>query len=363
MPSASQNAQISAILGRRARATTRTSLPAKIVGNIDVPSTGNHTDSRALDRSSAATSSGRGLMFADLPVRLTVNDPGLAAEIRELFGPMAEHPGPYEAEIVVDGDAPARPEREPDESYEVISLWRDGDELLVDSGGDLRAHATATRAVVGGATGGGPAGAVMLRRIAHHVIAHLLSLNGRLVAHGAAVGRDGKAVLLLGGSGAGKSTSAYLASLAGWSLLSDDLVVVRRDDQSVEAVGIHRALAVPPDVAEADAAGIEFDFRGRRRPNVTLDARPFQIAAVAIVAHGVGQGRLDVVTGVDIARVFLASAPAAGNTDVAAEVLRSAGVLATLPCFQLFLPDTAEGRLARVAGLFDEIARRAGIAN
>jgi hypothetical protein len=276
---------------------------------------------------------------------------------------MAEHPGPYKAEIVVDGDAPARPEREPDESYEVISLWRDGDELLVDSGGDLRAHATATRAVVGGATGGGPAGAVMLRRIAHPVIAHLLSLNGRLVAHGAAVGRDGKAVLLLGGSGAGKSTSAYLASLAGWSLLSDDLVVVRRDDQSVEAIGIHRALAVPPDVAEADAAGIEFDFRGRRRPNVTLDARPFQVAAVAMVAHGVGEGRLDVATGVDIARVFLASAPAAGNTDVAAEVLRSAGVLATLPCFQLFLPDTAEGRLVRVAGLFEEIARRAGIAN
>jgi hypothetical protein len=38
-------------------------------------------------------------------------------------------------------------------------------------------------------------------------------------------------------------------------------------------------------------------------------------------------------------------------------------VLATLPCFQLFLPDTAEGRLVRVAGLFEEIARRAGIAN
>jgi hypothetical protein len=309
-------------------------------------------------------------MFADLPVRLTVNDSALAAEIRELFGPMAEHPGPYEAEIVVDASAPATPAREPDEFYEVISLWRDGDELVVDSGGTLRAHATATRAVIGGATGDGPSGAVMLRRIAHHVIAHLLSLNGRLVAHGAAVGRAGKAVLLLGGSGSGKSTSAYLASMAGWSLLSDDLVVVRRSGGSggsggsvegIEAIGIHRALAVPPDVADADAAGIAFDFRGRRRPNVTLDARPFQVAAVVVVEHGVGTGRVEAMTGVDMARVFLASAPAAGNTDVAAEVLRAAGVLATLHCSRLLLPDTAVGRVAGVTNLFEQIADRAGI--
>lgn len=302
-----------------------------------------------------------------------MNDPALAVEIRELFGPMAEHPGPYEAEIVVDAAAPAKPAREPDEFYEVISLWRAGDELLVDSGGTLRAHATATRAVIGGAIGEGSSGAVMLRRIVHHVIAHLLSLNGRLVAHGAAVGRAGKAVLLLGGSGSGKSTSAYLASMAGWSLLSDDLVVVRRNvgdgrdgrdvgsGERIDAIGIHRALAVPPDVADADAAGIEFDFRGRRRPNVTLDDRSFQVAAVALVEHGVGIGRVEAMTGVDMARVFLASAPAAGNTDVAAEVLRAAGVLARLPCSRLLLPDTAVGRVAGVANLFEQIAERAGI--
>ena len=330
---------------------------------MDVPSTGNQTESRALARSSAATSSGRGLMLADLPVRLTVNDPALAAEVFELFGPMADHPGPYVAEIVVDAHAPAKPAREPDEVYEVIALWRDGEELLVDSGGPLRAHATRTRAVIGGAMGDGPLGTALLRRIVHHVIAHLLSLNGRLVAHGAAVGRGGSAVLLLGASGSGKSTSAYLASLSGWSLLSDDLVVVRRSGDVLDAVGIHRALAVPPDVAEADAAGIELDFRGRRRPAVTLDAGAFRVAAVALVAHGVGEGGVEPAGAVDVARAFLGSTPAAGNTDVAAEALRAAGVLATLPCFRLLLPDTGAGRVTGVARLFEQLAQTAGIAS
>lgn len=361
VPLASQNAQISAILGRRVRATTRTSFPAKIVGSMEVPSTGSQTDSRALARNSAATSSGRGLMLADLPVRLTVNDPALAAEVAELFGPMTEHPGPYVAEIVVDAEAPAKPERTPDEVYEVISLWRDGDELIVDSGGPLRAHATASKAVIGGAMGDGPLGVAMLRRIVHHVIAHVLSLNGRLVAHGAAVSRHGKAVLLLGASGSGKSTSAYLASLAGWSLLSDDLVVVRRSEHGLKAVGVHRALAVPPDVTEADAAGIELDFRGRRRPDVRLDPGTYDIAAVAMVGHGVGKGRLERISGLEVARTFLGSTPAAGNTDVAAEALRSVGVLAALPCFRLWLPDTADGRLAGVSALFGELAAQAGI--
>jgi hypothetical protein len=301
-------------------------------------------------------------MLADLPVRLVVNDPALAAEVAQLFGPMADHPGPYAAEILVDAEAPAKPERAPDEVYEVISLWRDGDELVVDSGGPLRAHATANMAVIGGAMGDGPLGVAMLRRIVHHVIAHLLSLNGRLVAHGAAVGRGRKAVLLLGASGSGKSTSAYLASLAGWSLLSDDLVVVRRVAAGLEAVGVHRALAVPPDVAEADAAGIELDFRGRRRPDVALDPGAFDIAAVAMVTHGVGEGRLEQISGIEVARAFLGSTPAAGNTDVAAEALRTVGVLAALPCFRLWLPDTAGGRLSGVSTLFDKLARQAGIA-
>ncbi|MDQ1486107.1 MAG: HPr Serine kinase C-terminal domain [Actinomycetota bacterium] len=279
-----------------------------------------------------------------------------------MFGPMPDHDGPYAAEIIFQERAPAVPDRQADEVYGPISLWRDGNELSLDSGGPLRAHATPSRVVLGGALDGGQLGAMLLRRIVHHVIAHVLSLSGRLVAHGAAVGRGGDAVLLLGSSGSGKSTSAYLASRGGWSLLADDLVVVRRTASGVEAVGVHRAIAVPPDIADDDAADIEHDLRDRRRPDLVLDGRPHRLAAVAMVEHGTAQGSVEATTGLVVASAFIGSTPAAGNVVVAAEALRTAGVISRLPCFRLRLADSAAERRRATAELFQQIAERADLA-
>jgi hypothetical protein len=282
-------------------------------------------------------------------------------EVDRLFAPMPDHDGPYAAEIVFQPHAPAMPDRAPDEVYEPILLWRAGDELFLDSGGPLRGFATPTHVVVGGVAGDGALGALLLRRIVHHVIAHVLSLSGRLVAHGAAVGRNGQGILMLGVSGSGKSSSSYLASLAGWSLLSDDLVVVAQGANGVELIGVHRAIAVPPDVIEAEAADIEHDLRDRRRPDVVLDARPHRIAAVVLVGHGGEHGTVERVSGLTVANAFLGSTPAAGNTGVAAEALRTAAALAAFPCFRLLLPDTARARLSETGGLFERIAEAAGI--
>lgn len=383
MPFESQNAQISAILGGRVRATTRTSLPAEIVGSMDIPSTGSQTDSRALERSNEAITLGdvpvpadsdeapggsaspvsplgRGLMMAGLPVLLTVNDPVLAAGVAELFHQMPDHAGPYAAEFVVDATAPALPSRDPDEVYESIQLWRDGDDLFIDSGGLLQGAATRSRAVIGGARGDGSRGLVALRRMVHHAVAHVLSLNGELVVHGAAIARAERAVLLLGPSGAGKSTSAYLASLAGWTLLSDDLVVVRHVDDGLEAVGVHRSVAVPPEVVAADATQIALDSRGRRRPPIALDRRPVRIGAVAIVGHGGEVGAFERISGVEVARFILGATPAAGHGGVAADALRAAGVLGALPCFRLLLPAAANARIAAAGTLFNDLAAVAG---
>ena len=54
----------------------------------------------------------------------------------------------------------------------------------------------------------------------------LLARDGRLVLHGTSLARDGRAVVVSGPAGAGKSTqSAYLAR-HGWRLLADDVVPV-----------------------------------------------------------------------------------------------------------------------------------------
>lgn len=75
---------------------------------------------------------------------------------------------------------------------------------------------------------------VLVRR----VLPRLITARGALTLHAAAVATDRKAVLLLGGSGAGKSTTtAALAAMPGWHVLSDDLSMLWERDPPVVAPG------------------------------------------------------------------------------------------------------------------------------
>jgi hypothetical protein len=55
------------------------------------------------------------------------------------------------------------------------------------------------------------------------LVAYRISLAGGVLLHSAAFVRRGRAQVVFGRSGAGKSTSARLALAAGWEVLSDDL--------------------------------------------------------------------------------------------------------------------------------------------
>jgi hypothetical protein len=56
----------------------------------------------------------------------------------------------------------------------------------------------------------------------------LLTGPERFPVHASAVMKDGAALLLAGSSGVGKSTLAWLATQAGWAVLSDDVVYVQQ---------------------------------------------------------------------------------------------------------------------------------------
>ena len=60
---------------------------------------------------------------------------------------------------------------------------------------------------------------------------------GRLVLHAAGIVLDGRAFVLCGAEGAGKTTWARVAAEAGVPVLGDDLVVVRAEDDGAEAAG------------------------------------------------------------------------------------------------------------------------------
>ncbi|HVL33990.1 MAG TPA: helix-turn-helix domain-containing protein [Actinomycetota bacterium] len=64
----------------------------------------------------------------------------------------------------------------------------------------------------------------------------LLSAHEREGLHASAVEIDGRAIVITGDSGRGKSTLATALTLAGGTLLADDLVVVSVDDQGVPLV-------------------------------------------------------------------------------------------------------------------------------
>lgn len=75
---------------------------------------------------------------------------------------------------------------------------------------------------------------------AHHALAAWLANRGALMVHAGAVEIDGRAVLLVGRGGSGKSTTALACAQAGFGFLGDDLCVVEpADPASGEAAKVH----------------------------------------------------------------------------------------------------------------------------
>jgi hypothetical protein len=75
-----------------------------------------------------------------------------------------------------------------------------------------------------------------------------LAQHGRQVVHADAIAPDGRAVLVLGGTGAGKSTLALCALRREWRVLADDLVALQLRDGEPYVAGIPRPIVVPRDV-------------------------------------------------------------------------------------------------------------------
>ena len=67
-------------------------------------------------------------------------------------------------------------------------------------------------------------------------IGALLIQRGFTMFHGNALEKNGKAVVCLGHSGAGKSTIAYSLMQQGWNLISDDLVAINDEGQILPGI-------------------------------------------------------------------------------------------------------------------------------
>ncbi len=153
--------------------------------------------------------------------------------------------------------------------------------------------------------------------------------QGLVPLHAACIGRGGRGLLLMGASGAGKSTASLHCLLRGLEFLSEDSVFVA--PQSMLATGVANFLHVRADalrfVPKAAAtlirssptiqrrSGVRKFEVDLRQPGFRLAARPLAIAATVFMSAQPAVGRSLVVAlrTADLLRRLRASQPYAAN--------------------------------------------------
>jgi hypothetical protein len=77
-------------------------------------------------------------------------------------------------------------------------------------------------------------------------LAPLLRKHGYFLVHAAAVALNEQAILFVGPSGSGKTTTCLALIHAGWQLLSNDIVLLRRDGAKIHALPVPDQISLRP---------------------------------------------------------------------------------------------------------------------
>ena len=269
---------------------------------MDEPATSIRSGSAsARSRSNRANDSGFVLDIAGLPVLVRASDDEHLAVVRAVFGDSALSPDAPRAEIAYGPGTLAVPDREPDEQFPDLDVWRDGEVLHLASGfHGVQARVTPVAAEIVAS------GAVRdrgFRRIFQPAITHMLAHYGIFVIHAASMRRGELGLLALGETGKGKSTMALAALQHGWRVMGDDLVALWLVDDGAMIRGLPKPMALPSDLGDApdpdgnERAGspspvegarrLEWDHRRRLHvPTEQLDLEPVRLGAILLVEHG-----------------------------------------------------------------------------
>jgi hypothetical protein len=277
--------------------------------------------------------------LGDLPVALHAVDRERAAAITRLLGGLEPRSEPPEIEIRYQRRRPATPRRRPSHLYQGFRVWHHDREMVVQYD-DTPAGA---RVTTDSAWIGGPSDELdrVFRQLFHFTVTHLLAHHERYVLHAAGlVTPEGAAYVVVGSTGQGKSTTALAAVASGWGLLADDLVVIRRSEDGLEASGIPRSVAVPGDlgaVLPVPAPPIPGDPRGRWDLGADrLTHGWFPVAGVIVVGHSASpEGDLEPLTGEPTLYRVLGSFSSATDPWLLTRFFPVAGSMSRLPSWRL----------------------------
>jgi len=279
-------------------------------------------------------------------VGLSATDAMRATAIRSVLGRVAPSGEGPDLHLAFGAHRVPPPERVPDESQGGLQLWHDDAALSIAYGTSVGARVESGWGVLGGYFSG-------LTRLFHQVapfmLASLLGPRGRFVLHAGAIQRDGCAVLVLGDSGAGKSTLVLGALRDGWSVLADDLVIVRSHPSAVVVSGIPKALHVPGEVlgTEERNRSLDQDSRGRiELPFEGWDRASHPVTAVILAGHGDRDHAWTEPIGSSELLILVMRAMLSGQKPNVRRYVRLAISLCELPAFRLLHARAPETRAA-----------------
>jgi hypothetical protein len=186
--------------------------------------------------------------------------------------------------------------------------------------------------------------------LAGRFMGYLLRQRGFLPLHASAVAIDGKAVLFLGESGAGKSTTAAAFHSRGHDVLADDVAAVRSTESGVELSAAWPSLRLLEDSRDvigtaARPTGFQFDKQIYRLRCPALSG-PFPVKRIYFLDYESFDGVLPIRSSAlsRLSSVALLNAHSLLRSWRAGDALRqinldrSAGVASTTPVFRLTRP-------------------------
>jgi hypothetical protein len=253
-----------------------------------------------------------------------------------------------------------RPDRTPDAVVQHVERWSDGDAHVVVTDARHTATVDRTHAVLDPGSDGG----LGVHTLLLPVLTLLLGMRGHCVVHaGVVVDADGTAVLVLGGSGMGKSSLIAAALLGGQPVAGDDIAVLRLEpDGGLDVSGVPLPLALPGDVGSDERFGppIDGDARGRRGAidGVRLDTAWHRVRGAVLVGHSTDpDGEIVPAKQRDVLLMLLASSLDGLSVGPARTVFPYAAALAALPAWRLGHAPSPERRLAAAAHWLTAIAQ------
>lgn len=197
--------------------------------------------------------------------------------------------------------------------------------------------------------------------LAQYAIAAAAATPDRVLLHAAALGRGDEALVVIGPSGAGKSTLSGAALLAGWQLLADDLLVVRRTAAGLDVEGIGRRPLLPREILGGDgAATLRAEAADTERdrlaaPLEVLTCGRHRVRAVVVVGHDPARGAWSEVGGGERAGALVHGLAVPPVPPVTRAHLPMLAALGERPVVQLGHARDPDVRAARAVELLEQV--------